>query len=181
MDQTKIGSFIRELRKEKGLTQEQFAQKFNVTQKSVSRWEPGRNMPDLSILQDIAEELDVSVIELLNGEKCAAENEKETKKVILQLIDFSSDNIKNRIVNLEEIDFITWALWILCIILLLIGVFIQHETISLMIIIIMVLSVFLRLCFGRCPACGKLIPLFAKKREKCPYCGVDLFSLRRRE
>ena len=178
MDQTKIGSFIRELRKEKGLTQEQFAQKFNVTQKCVSRWESGRNLPDFSILQDIAEELDVSVIELLNGEKCAAENEKE---VILQLIDYSSDNIKNRIVNLEEIDFITWTLWILCIILLLIGVFIQHETISLMIIIIVILSVFLRICFGRCPACGKLSPLFAKKREKCPYCGVDLFSLRRRE
>lgn len=181
MDQTKIGSFIQELRKAKGLTQEQFAQKFSVTQKSVSRWESGKNMPDLSILQDIAKELEVSVNELLNGEKNTANIKQEANEVIVQLIDYSSKSIKNRIVTLEEIDFITWTLWILCIVLLLIGVFIHHETISLMVIIIMVLSVFLRLCCGRCPVCGKLIPLFAKKRKKCPYCGVDFYSLKRRE
>ena len=50
MDQGKIGSFLRELRKEKSLTQEQLAEKFNVASRTVSRWETGSNMPDLSIL-----------------------------------------------------------------------------------------------------------------------------------
>lgn len=50
MDQKKIGSFIKELRKEKNLTQEQLAEKFNVSRRTVSRWETGNNMPDLDIL-----------------------------------------------------------------------------------------------------------------------------------
>ena len=49
MDQKKTGSFLRELRKEKQLTQEQLAERFGVTNRSVSRWETGSNMPDLSI------------------------------------------------------------------------------------------------------------------------------------
>ena len=50
MDQIKIGNFIRELRKEKGFTQEQLAEHFNVARRTVSRWETGSNMPDLDIL-----------------------------------------------------------------------------------------------------------------------------------
>ena len=67
MDQIKIGKFIAELRKEKKLTQEQLAEKLGVTQKSVSRWETGRNMPDLSILQVLSAELGITVSELLDG------------------------------------------------------------------------------------------------------------------
>ena len=54
MDQKKVGSFLRELRKEKQLTQEQLAERFGVTNRSVSRWETGSNMPDLSILVELA-------------------------------------------------------------------------------------------------------------------------------
>lgn len=50
MDQVKIGRFLKILRKEKGLTQEQLAEKFNVACRTISRWETGSNMPDLSIL-----------------------------------------------------------------------------------------------------------------------------------
>ena len=50
MNQIKIGEFLKELRKEKGLTQEQLAEQFNVSRRSVSRWETGNNMPDLSML-----------------------------------------------------------------------------------------------------------------------------------
>ena len=49
MDQIKIGSFIKELRKEQNLTQEELAEKFNVARRTVSRWETGSNMPDLEI------------------------------------------------------------------------------------------------------------------------------------
>ena len=55
MNQKKIGSFLKELRKEKGITQEEFAENLNVSGRTVSRWETGVNMPDISLLVDIAE------------------------------------------------------------------------------------------------------------------------------
>lgn len=69
MDTTKIGGFLRELRKEKGLTQEQLADVFNVSARTVSRWETGSNMPDISILIEIADYYDLDVREILNGER----------------------------------------------------------------------------------------------------------------
>ncbi|MBQ6608809.1 MAG: helix-turn-helix transcriptional regulator [Firmicutes bacterium] len=65
MDQQKIGTFISECRKEKGLTQAQFAEKLGVSDKSVSRWENGRTMPDMSLYEDICGILGVQVSELL--------------------------------------------------------------------------------------------------------------------
>ena len=56
MDQVKIGNFLKKLRKEKGITQEQLAEILNVSGRTVSRWENGNNMPDISILVDIRSE-----------------------------------------------------------------------------------------------------------------------------
>ena len=69
MDNIKIGKFISEIRKERGLTQEEFASAIGVSQKTVSRWETGRNMPDYSILSSICDTLEISITELLNGKK----------------------------------------------------------------------------------------------------------------
>ena len=69
MDQIKIGKFILNCRKEKGITQEQLAEKLGVTSKSISRWENGNTMPDYSLLKDLCNELDINVNELLSGEK----------------------------------------------------------------------------------------------------------------
>ena len=55
MDTVKIGNFLRELRKEKNLTQEQLAEVFSVSNRTVSRWETGSNMPDISLLLEMAE------------------------------------------------------------------------------------------------------------------------------
>ena len=55
VDQVKIGNFLKKLRKEKGITQEQLAEILNVSGRTVSRWETGNNMPDISILVDIAD------------------------------------------------------------------------------------------------------------------------------
>ena len=55
MDQKEIGRFLKELRKEKGFTQEQIAEKLNVSGRTVSRWETGNNIPDISLLVEIAE------------------------------------------------------------------------------------------------------------------------------
>ena len=74
MNQEKIGMFISELRKEKNMTQEQLAQKLNVTDKAVSKWENGRCMPDISLLKMLCDELDITVNELLTGSRISKED-----------------------------------------------------------------------------------------------------------
>lgn len=69
MNQKKIGSFLKELRKEMGITQEEFAEKLDVSSRTISRWETGKCMPDYSIVKSLCEELEVTVAELLDGEK----------------------------------------------------------------------------------------------------------------
>ena len=69
MDQIKIGAFLKELRNDNNLTQEQLAEKFGVSQRSVSRWENGNTMPDISILIELADYYEIDLRELLNGER----------------------------------------------------------------------------------------------------------------
>ena len=88
MDQKKIGSFLRELRNEKGITQEQAANEFGVAQRTVSRWETGSNMPDLSILIEIAEFYDVDIKEIIDGERKSENMEKETKETLQKVADY---------------------------------------------------------------------------------------------
>ena len=71
MDSKKIGSFIAKNRKKKGLTQEQLGERLGVTNKTISRWENGNYMPDVGMLPPLARELNVSINELLAGEKTA--------------------------------------------------------------------------------------------------------------
>ena len=73
MNQEKIGNFIRECRKEKKLTQYELALKLGVTEKSISNWENGRNMPDLSLFKSLCESLDISINDLISGEKVSSD------------------------------------------------------------------------------------------------------------
>jgi len=87
MNQEKIGVFIAKCRKEKKLTQEQLAEKIGVTDKSISRWENGRTMPDISLFEPLCDALNISINELLKGEKI--ENKKLSTKLTIQtLIDY---------------------------------------------------------------------------------------------
>ena len=81
MDTKKIGAFLKQCRKEKNLTQEQLAEVFGVSARTVSRWETGINMPDLSILVQLAEYYDVEMRELLDGERSQTMN-KEMKETL---------------------------------------------------------------------------------------------------
>ena len=69
MDQEKIGSFLKQLRKEQNISQEQLAEKFFVSVRTVSRWENGNTMPDISILIKLADFYNVDMRELLKGER----------------------------------------------------------------------------------------------------------------
>ena len=77
MDQIKIGKFIATLRKEKELTQEQLGEKLGVTNKTISRWENGNYMPDIEMLSLLAKEFDVSINELISGERLLLDDFKK--------------------------------------------------------------------------------------------------------
>jgi transcriptional regulator with XRE-family HTH domain len=77
MDNQKIGSFISELRKAKGMTQKELAEKLNVTDKAVSKWERGVGYPEITMIPLLADSLDISTGELLLGERTCTDNEKE--------------------------------------------------------------------------------------------------------
>ena len=74
MDQVKIGIFIAECRKNKGYTQMQLSEKLGITDRAISKWENGKSMPDSSIMLELCEILDISVNELLSGERISMEN-----------------------------------------------------------------------------------------------------------
>ena len=90
MDQKKIGVFLKELRKEKGLTQEQLAERFSVSGRTVSRWENGNNMPDLDILIEISDFYEVDLREILNGERKSGNMNKENNETVLKAVDYTN-------------------------------------------------------------------------------------------
>ena len=96
MDLDKIGKFIALNRKNKGLTQEQLAEKLGVTNNTVSRWETGKYMPDLSLLKPLSEELGITLNELLSGEKIEEQKIVENmEKNIINTIDYSNKKVEN--------------------------------------------------------------------------------------
>lgn len=98
MDLAKIGKFIAELRKETGLTQEQFGEKIGVTNKTVSRWETGTYLPPADALLAMSELFQVSINEILSGKRLSAEEYKEAaEENLTQTIKSSSFTLKDRI------------------------------------------------------------------------------------
>ena len=88
MNQEKIGLFIAKCRREKNMTQEDLAEKLSVSNKSISRWENGKTMMDISLFEPLCNELDISIIELLNGERI---NDKKRDKLYTKtLINYSN-------------------------------------------------------------------------------------------
>lgn len=98
MDQAKIGLFLKELRKEKGLTQEQLALKFNVAGRTVSRWETGNNLPDLSLLVELADFYNVDIRELIDGERKSEIMDTEMKDTLVHVAEYA-ENEKNTLLK----------------------------------------------------------------------------------
>lgn len=90
MNQQKIGAFLKELRKKKGLTQEQIAEKFNVSNRTVSRWENGNNMPDLDVLIEISDYYEIDLRELLDGERKSEKMNSEMEETVLKAVDYTN-------------------------------------------------------------------------------------------
>ena len=101
MDQVKIGKFIAECRKKNNLTQMQLAEKLNITDRAVSKWENGKAMPDSSIMLDLCRELKISVNELLSGEVIDMEKYNENvEKNLLEMVR-QKEEADKRLLNAE--------------------------------------------------------------------------------
>ena len=93
MDQIKTGSFLKELRKEKKLTQEKLAETLGVSNRTVSRWETGTNMPDIGMLAELAEFYGVSISEIIDGERTA--EQMNTQNTVMKMAEYGQNEVKN--------------------------------------------------------------------------------------
>ena len=105
MDLIKTGNFLKELRKEKGLTQEQLAEQMGVARRTVSRWETGMNMPDLDLLIELSDLYETDLREILSGERKSEKMNEELKETVLQVADYSNEE-KERLLRRMHLLFI---------------------------------------------------------------------------
>ncbi len=191
MDLVKIGKFIADCRKKQNLTQMQLAEKLNITDRAISKWECGKAMPDSSIMLELCEVLGISVNELLTGEEL--EMEKYNKQVELNLIEMAKQKeiSDKRLLNMEIIFGIGGSIVFLTMILF--AVFLDLEVWTRLIIIISAFVIFLVMCFFlvrieqvtgyyECKHCHyRYVPTYRQanmsmhfgrtRYMKCPNCG----------
>jgi transcriptional regulator with XRE-family HTH domain/DNA-directed RNA polymerase subunit RPC12/RpoP len=190
MDQIKIGRFIAESRKKVKLTQIQLAEKLGITDKAISKWETGKSMPDTAIMLQLCDILEISVNELLSGEKISMENTNQKNEQLL--LDMSKE--------LEKKNKTVWtSMWVIMIISMtalfagiLIAAFLIPEGVWQLVTIIGICIVFLIPCFYalklevsvgayKCKNCGhEIVPTFRQalmamhrgttRYLKCPDC-----------
>ena len=191
MDQIKIGRFIAECRKLQGYTQAQLAEKLNITDRAVSKWETGRSLPDSSIMLDLCDILGISVNELLSGEKINVENNNQKNEQLLLEMAKELEN-KNKTIWSSM-----WAIMIISITALIAGIFIAAflipEGVWQLVTILGVCVVFLIPCFYalklevsvgayKCKNCGhEIVPTYKQALNamhrgttrylKCPKCN----------
>ena len=191
MDQIKIGKFIAERRKKTNLTQMQLAEKLNITDKAVSKWERGIAMPDSSIMLELCDILQITVNDLLSGEVTAMENgDKKNEKILLDLAKEVEQKNKTIWVNM-------WIIMGVSITALLAGLFAVAffipEGVWQLVAILGMCVVFLIPCFYalklevsvgayKCKNCGnEIVPTYTQALKamhmgttrylKCPKCG----------
>ena len=191
MNQIKIGKFIAECRKKNNLTQMQLAEKLNITDRAISKWENGKTMPDSSIMLDLCNELKISVNELLCGEMINMENKNEKQEQLL--LDMAKETEeKNKIIWTSM-----WVIMLVSMIALFSGIaivaFLVPEGITQVIILLSLCVIFLLPCFYalklevsvgyyKCKNCGhEIVPTYSEalwamhrgttRYLKCPKCN----------
>lgn len=108
MNQERIGKFISVCRKQKKMTQRELGEKLGVTEKAISNWENGRNMPDLSLFKPLCDELNITINDLMSGEKINNENyQKKFEENIVNTINYSTNKLNkyNQVISLIIIIF----------------------------------------------------------------------------
>ena len=198
MNQIKIGKFIAQMRKEQNLTQRSLADELCISDKTISKWECGKGLPEISLMLPLCETLKISVNELLSGEKLEASEYKEkAEENIMKLINEKQEN-KKRI----TISLIVMAITLLSAVsLIMISGLTQipdvaRITLVVIAIIIMVAGIGVAAVLDmdagvyECPHCGeRFVPSFksylmgahtiTRRSLKCPHCGKKSFCRRR--
>ena len=118
MDQVKVGKFIAECRKNKNLTQFQLAEKLNITDRAISKWETGKGMPDSSIMLELCNELGISVNELLSGEVIKMDNYNEKLEQNLIEMVKQKEQSDKKLLTMEIVMGVTTVIMYLAIILI---------------------------------------------------------------
>ena len=145
MNQIKIGKFIAECRKKNNLTQMQLAEKLNITDRAISKWENGKGMPDSSIMLDLCKELKISVNELLSGEMIEMNNYNETlEKNLIEMVK-QKEEADKRLLTVEVLIGIITIIMFLA--LITIASIVQMEEYVRYLIIILAFVLFLPVCF----------------------------------
>ena len=116
MDQRAIGAFLKVLRKEKGITQEQMGEELGVSDRTISRWETGNNMPDISLLVEIAEFFDVSIPEIIKGERKSEDMNEETKEVAETMSVYAKAEKEQLVKSIRNLSIIGFAAFIVYIV-----------------------------------------------------------------
>ena len=191
MNQIKIGKFIAECRKNVNLTQMQLAEKLNITDRAISKWETGRAMPDSSIMLELCDILGISVNELLSGEKIDMENNNQKNEQLLLEMAKDVEN-KNKTIWSSM-----WVIMIVSMTALFAGIFIAAflipEGVWQLVTILGICIVFLIPCFYalklevsvgayKCKICGReIVPTYKEAMNamhmgftrylKCPNCN----------
>ena len=114
MNQAKTGAFLKQLRREKDLTQEQLAERFFVSVRTVSRWETGSNMPDLSILIELADFYDVDIREMIDGERKSETMNDKTNDAVKKVAEYTAEEKKKLRNRMAEMMAASAVLLVFC-------------------------------------------------------------------
>ena len=195
MDQIKIGKFISEKRKEKGITQSELAEKLNITDRAISKWENGVCMPDVGTIPELCEILNITINDLFSGEVVNMKNNEKKLEENLMEMARQKEEADKRLLNLE------WIIGILaCAVLfggLLVASYVEMKTYLRVIIIAGSVIIFLIAMFYalkieqvagyyECKNCGhKYVPeywtvFFAphmgrSRYMRCPQCNTKCY------
>lgn len=151
MDKEKMGKFVAQLRKEKKMTQKELAEKLFLTDKAISKWERGLSFPDISVLEPLAEVLEVSVLELLEGERVTQEQamtREDAERLIDQSITISDAEISRKhVVNKTIILIITLLLMLLVTIVLNVWNYSKEEDLRMLSFVLLVVLILQKVRF----------------------------------
>lgn len=189
MDTIKIGQFIKSLRKENSLTQREVAERLNVSEKTISKWETGNGMPEVSLMLPLCKLFEISINELLSGERldekqciekaeenmaCLVDRTTPRKKIIISTISCILVILSSLALILVSALFIT-QIWIK---LVVIGIALIVVVADISVILLVAVSTEIY----SCEKCGeKFVPTltayllaphtFKRRYLKCPHCG----------
>ena len=190
MNLLKIGKFIAEQRKKNGLTQMQLAEKLNITDRAISKWETGKSLPDSSIMLELCQILNISVNDLLSGEVVTMDNyNKELERNLLEIVKQKEESDK-RLLAIE------WVLGVLSLIILLVPIIVaaylpMEDSLRLVLVFSGFIPAIIGFCFAmrieqiagyyQCKICGhKYVPTFKAvnlamhigrtRYMRCPEC-----------